>query len=76
MLNVTATKNKTIFVIMDVFIHEDNLVKWKCQHEESVIAILSVHNLSNIKYFVKSLISCIYLFLVLTLLSHWFVLSL
>jgi len=27
MLNMTATKNKTIFVIIGVFIHEDKLVK-------------------------------------------------
>ena len=46
MLNVTATKNKTIFVIIGVFIHED-----KGEVEVSF-------------------------FLVLTLLSHWFVLSL
>ena len=51
-------------------------MKWKCRYEESVIAILSAHNLSNIKSFVKSLVRSIYLFLVLTLLSHWFVLSL
>ena len=39
MLNVTATKNKTIFVIIGVFIHEDKLVKWKCLFSCSNFAI-------------------------------------